>query len=300
MRGGRHQWNETQIFTDAGNFLQHFIKPVRCALLLELALHIGEHAAGHLRHQDARIHTAQAAFEGGVLLANLTKITGDTIQFFDIQPGVPVRAFQHGDHGFRGAMTIGHRHGRDGGVHVINARFCRFQGRGGGQPGGRVGLHVHGDIERSLKPFHQLESHRRPQQAGHVLNGNRMGAHLFDHFALLHPHVHGVHRADCVRDGALGVLALLHHSGDGPLNVAHVVHGIKHTEHIHAVFRCTFHKGIHHVIRVMAIAQQVLPPQQHLLRRFRHGLLQFADALPWVFAQITDTGIKGRAAPGFQ
>ena len=300
LGGGRDQGNKAQVFAYRRNFLQHFVEAVGGALLFQLAFHVGKHAARHLGHQDARIHAAQAALEFRILLAHFAEVASDTIEFFQIQAGVTVGAFQHGHHGLGGAVAVGHGHGRDGGVHIINAGLGRFQCGGSGQPGGGMALHVHRNGQRLLEAADQLKGHIGTQQAGHVLDGHGVGAHLFDHLALLYPHIQGMHRADSVGDGALCMFSLLDHGGDGALDVAHVVHGIEHPEHVHAVFGGAFHKGVDHIVGVVAVAQQVLSAQQHLLRRVGHGLFQLADTLPGVFAQITDAGIKGGAAPGFQ
>jgi len=197
-------------------------------------------------------------------------------------------------------MAVGHAHGGDGGVHVVDARFRRFQCGGGGHAGGGVALHVHRYFQFFLQLANQVVGHVRLQQTGHFLDGDGISAHGLDFFRQIHPHVDGVHRAGGVGDGALGVLASLAHGFDGSVQVAWVVHGIEDTEHVHAVFGGTIDKPLYHIIRVMAVAQQVLAAQQHLLRGVGHGLLELADAVPGVFAQVTDTGIKGSAAPGFQ
>ncbi|GAR44143.1 hypothetical protein NGUA11_03507 [Salmonella enterica] len=50
----------------------------------------------------------------------------------------------------------------------------------------------------------------------------------------------------------------------------------------------------------MAVAEQVLAAQQHLQRGFGHGFFEFAQAQPRVFAEETDAGVKGGAAPAFE
>ncbi|ECV3332148.1 hypothetical protein ECA39_07340, partial [Salmonella enterica subsp. enterica serovar Montevideo] len=83
-------------------------------------------------------------------------------------------------------------------------------------------------------------------------------------------------------------------------HIARVVHGIEDAEHIHAVFDGAFDEALHHVIGVVAVAEQVLPAQQHLQRGFRHGFFQLAQAQPRVFAKKADAGVKGGAAPALQ
>ncbi len=50
----------------------------------------------------------------------------------------------------------------------------------------------------------------------------------------------------------------------------------------------------------MAVAEQILATQQHLQWRFRHGFFELAQANPRVFAEKTDAGVKGGAAPALQ
>ena len=86
----------------------------------------------------------------------------------------------------------------------------------------------------------------------------------------------------------------------GGLHVARVVHGIKDAEDVHAVFDGALDEALHHVIGVVAVAEQVLAAQQHLQRGFRHRLFQLAQADPRVLAEEADAGVKGGAAPAFE
>ena len=87
---------------------------------------------------------------------------------------------------------------------------------------------------------------------------------------------------------------------DGGLQIAQVVQGIKHAEHIDAVFGGFGNKGLYHVICIMAVTQQVLAAQQHLQPRIGQRFAQLPQALPRIFFQEAHTGIKGGTAPYFQ
>ena len=109
-----------------------------------------------------------------------------------------------------------------------------------------------------------------------------------------------MYRALGIGNGTLRMLAGFQNRINGRLQVAHIVHRVKHPEHIHAIGRRAFDKLVHQIIGIMPITQQILPPQQHLLWRPRHGFFQFTDTFPRVFAQIADTGIERGATPGLQ
>ena len=91
-----------------------------------------------------------------------------------------------------------------------------------------------------------------------------MATHFFELDRLLHEVLDGVHRTDGVADRPLCMLAGFEHRLDRYLKVAQVVHGVEDTEHVHAVVRRFLYKRLDHVIRIVAVAEQVLAAQQHL------------------------------------
>ena len=163
-----------------------------------------------------------------------------------------------------------------------------------------MALNVDGYRHRGLEPPYQLMAGIGRQQPRHVLDADRIGAQVFDPPRQIDPQIQGVHRAHGVGQGALGMTTLLAHRTQGGLQIADVVHGVEHPEHIHSVDRCALHETLHHIVGVVAIPQDVLSPKQHLLRSIGHCLFQFADALPGILPQVADTGIEGRTAPGLQ
>ena len=146
----------------------------------------------------------------------------------------------------------------------------------------------------------QFASGVRGQQAGHVLDGDRVAAHRFHLLGLGHKRLGGVHRAGGVGDGALGMLASGFDGLDGHAQVTHVVHGVKDAEHVDTVNRRLGHERLDHVVAVMAIAQQVLTAQQHLQAGVGQGGTQLAQTLPRIFLEEAHAGVKGGAAPDFQ
>lgn len=78
----------------------------------------------------------------------------------------------------------------------------------------------------------------------------------------------------------------------GGLHVARVVHGIEDAEDVHAVFDGALDEALHHVVGVVAVAEQVLAAEQHLQRGLGHRLFQLAQADPRVLAEEADAGVK--------
>ena len=69
----------------------------------------------------------------------------------------------------------------------------------------------------------------------------------------------------------------------GPIEVPHVVERVEDAEDIDAVRGRTFDEPLHHVIGVMAIADEVLPAQQHLKLGVGHGGTQGSEPFPGIF-----------------
>ena len=195
-------------------------------------------------------------------------------------------------------MTIGHAHGRHRSVDIVDARLDSFDvGRSRHTRGG-VALHVNRYVEAGFESADQVVRHIRFEQTRHVFNTQAMGAHVFNLLGQVDPQINRVYRADRVRNGALGVLVHRQSGLYGRLQVAHVVHGVEYTEYIHAVDRSALNKFAHHIVCVVAVAEDVLAAEQHLLGCIGHRLLEQPDTFPGVFAQIANARVKGRATPG--
>ena len=144
LGGGGDQGEVAQVLAHPGDLRQDLVEAGAGPLFLELALHVGEHATRDLGDQDARVDALQGALELGVLLAYLPEVGGDTLQALEVQPGIPRRALEDGDHRLGGRMAVGHAHGGDGGVDHVDPRLRRLEDGGGAHAGGGVALHGDG------------------------------------------------------------------------------------------------------------------------------------------------------------
>ncbi len=158
----------------------------------------------------------------------------------------------------------------------------------------------HRKVDLGLQRADQITSGERGQQASHVLDRDGVDAHGRHLPRLLDEQLDGVHRAGGIGDGALGVLAALLHRADGGFQVPYVVHCIEDSEHVDAVLRRAGTECLHHVIAVVAVAQQVLATQQHLQAGIGQRCLELAQALPWVLLEEAHAGVEGGATPDFQ
>jgi len=188
----------------------------------------------------------------------------------------------------------------DAGVDDAGARLHGLQVRHVRQPRGGVAVGMDGQVGGGADLVYQFECGIRREQARHVLDRDGVAAHLRQSLGEADEVRDVVHRAGGVAERAFGMLAGGFDRFDRDLEIAQIVHRVEHAEDIDAVVGGLLHEGPHHIVGVIAVAQQVLPAQQHLDARIRQCLAQFAQTFPRVFAQETHAGVEGGAAPGLE
>ncbi len=156
------------------------------------------------------------------------------------------------------------------------------------------------DLDGSLQPTHQMVGVEGGQESGHVLDTNRIRPQIFQLLGQIHKPVDAMDRADGVTDGGFRMFAAGFHFADGPIEIPHVVKGVEDAEDIDAVRGRPFDEPLHHVVGVMAIADQVLSAQQHLELGVGHGGPQGPEPFPGIFFEEAQAGVESGAAPDFQ
>ena len=160
-----------------------------------------------------------------------------------------------------------------------------------------VDVHAHAVATPGFDALDDVIGGLRLEQRRHVFQADRVAAQLDQALGHLDKGFGGVQGADGVANGALGVLAVAAHGLHRLADVANVVERIKDAKHIHAVLSRLVDKTVHHTVFVMAVAEQVLAAQQHLQARVGQQGAEGAQALPRVFIEKSDAGVKGGAAP---
>ena len=156
------------------------------------------------------------------------------------------------------------------------------------------------DVDLGLDRLDQFVGVVGRQQAGHVLDADGIGPHAGELFRHLDKVGVVMNRADGVADRGLGDLAgLLDRVHRGP-HVAGIVEGVEDAEDIDAVGRGPFDEGLEHVIGIVAVAKDVLTPQQHLETGVGNRLAQGPKPLPGILLEESQAGIESRPAPDLQ
>ena len=138
------------------------------------------------------------------------------------------------------------------------------------------------------------------QNASHVLDGQRVNAHVGLLLRKLHVKLGRVHGRRRVANRTLRMPAVLLHAANRRLKVARIVQRIEDAENVHSVLAGQRDKAFDDVVRIVLVAENVLTAQQHLKRRLLADLANLAQTLPGVLAQEAHADVKGRPAPAFQ
>ena len=83
-------------------------------------------------------------------------------------------------------------------------------------------------------------------------------------------------------------------------HIARIVERVENTDDINAVFDRLFNEHINHIVRIVLVAEQVLPAQKHLQLGVGHMLFKGTKPLPRVLVQKAHTRVKRSAAPTFK
>ena len=125
-------------------------------------------------------------------------------------------------------------------------------------------MNVDRNADILLESGDKVEALLRTHNTGHILDAERVTAHLLDLFAKGDKQIKVMDRTERIADTALcmtaGLDALVHRS----LDVAQVVERVEDTDDIHAVLDTLAHEAAHSIIRIMMVAEQILTAQQHL------------------------------------
>ncbi len=123
-----------------------------------------------------------------------------------------------------------------------------------------MGVQVHGQVEALAQRGHQRARRRSPEEAGHVLDAECVRAEVLELLGQIDVPVDAVNRADRVADRGLRVFAAGFHFANRPIDVSDVVERIEDAKDVDAVGGGPFNEPLEHVVRIVAIAHEVLAP----------------------------------------
>ena len=179
-----------------GSALKTSFELFGCAHLPELVDEVGEHAARRLMEQNADVDCGHAVIEQVAILGrNLLEprtAFGKLMQVkTGVSVGVPQGHYQRLDGRVRAAVCP---RGQTG-VNYVHARFDCLEQRQVGHAGGEMAVKMDGDLYVFFEGFDQVVGIIRSNEARHVLDAERIRAHVLKLFGTLYPIVEVVNRA---------------------------------------------------------------------------------------------------------
>src|SRR5271157_291371 len=150
LAGGRHQRRIASGLAHPGHLGEHLFHPVAGPLLLELALHVGDHAAGNLAIEDLGLDPDDLGLESRVPGTHLGEMILDLEQAVLLQPGGVASALEHLDQGLGGVVPGAKAERGDRRVDDIGARLDCFHEADHRDARGGVNMHVNERILAAL------------------------------------------------------------------------------------------------------------------------------------------------------
>ena len=220
-------------------------------------------------------------------LAHLFPVVGDLEQQGQVVAGVVAAFLQRRHDGFHRGMAVAEG----------ERRACRV-GDHGSHAAHVVAVHVHRQADFGVERLHQAFGAIRREHARHILDGDRIGAEVFELLAVFKIAVKGMHGRHGVGDGAFEPAAARLDRLGVVDHVADVVERVEHAKHLDAVLLGAGDEAVHDIFGIMLIAHEVLPAREHGQIGIGHVRLDRAQALPGVFVQKPQTRVERGTAPG--
>jgi hypothetical protein len=128
---------------------------------------------------------ARGGVEGGVDGADGFPVIGGAVEGVEGESGgAGGVVLEGGDDGVEVGLAGGAGHGGEGAIDDIDAGVGGFEDGGGGDAGGVVGVEVDREADFVARALTSLEGGVGLEEAGHVLDGEDVGAHFSSSLAI--------------------------------------------------------------------------------------------------------------------
>ena len=305
--GGRSNLN--QITEHHGYAVIHildFFPAVNQAESLSLLLEVGVLAAGHFVYVNLRVGEVFSSVGCLVVRTDSFPITGQLVHCINIEARLARMSAQciveAAAARLGGTAAHGAHSGVDDiyacvdsaciGVDSITAAFMRMQ----------VDRYADGGFQAAYEAVCSL----RLQQAGHILDGDNVGAGFFQLLRHVYIVFEVVFIASWVKNIAgvaqscFGNLAGFTDSVDRKTHVIKTVQAVKNTENVDAIFSSQLDELFNNIVRVAGVANSVRTTQQHLEENVRSCFAELRQSLPRAFVKEAVGNVEGCTAPAFE
>ena len=144
-----------------------------------------------------------------IFLPERCEVLTHLIELVQVETCIVFRPLQGGYEGFRRHMGRSHGERRNDCIDDIRAGFHALQDGHGGESRCVVGMDIDRDADCLLEFLYEVIAGVRSEQSGHVLDAQRIRAHVLKFLRILSEVIIVVHGADGVGDGSLYMRAFL-------------------------------------------------------------------------------------------
>ena len=160
-------------------------------------------------------------------------------------------------------------------------------------------MQIDGDLDSIFKSAYKFCRLIRKKQSCHILDADRIRAHLFDLFCDVCPVFQGISVSQSIGKRYLRMGFFLISRLYGCLQVAHIVQTVENTDNINSVCDRLLNKIFYHVVGIRTVSEDILSAEKHLKFGVFKAVTEFAESFPRILFQKTEGSVESGAAPAF-
>ena len=156
------------------------------------------------------------------------------------------------------------------------------------------------NLDLRLESLNEIVCFLRSADAGHVLDGDGINAHVNELLTHLYVLLDRVNGRCCVADAALCVLVALLYFVDADFDISEIIERVEDPEDVHAVLGSLTAEETDYIVGIVLVSEDVLTADEHLKGSLLADFLDLAESLPRILVKVSEAGIECSAAPALK
>ena len=285
--------------------LLDFVPAVAEADGFGLLAQVGELAARHFMLVDFRVRIRIGFVDALIVRTDSSPVTGHFFHGIDVEVGLAVLAAQSVVQGAHARLA---RAAGKGGISDVDDVDTGVDGaviRADGVARTVVRMEMDRQVDGIFQGRYQAVSGFRFQEAGHILDGDDIGAGILQflgHVDIVFQIVFIAGRVEdiaSVAEGDFGELVVFADGLDRAIHVVQAVEAVEDAEDVDAVLGRQVDEVLDDVVGIACIADGIGTADEHLQEDVRRFLAHLAQADPRVFIEEAVGYVESSAAPAF-
>ena len=160
-----------------------------------------------------------------------------------------------------------------------------------------MGVELNRDLDRLLESLDQLISVIRLKKSRHVLDADRVCAHLLELLCVVRKVLGGINRTGRIADRRLNMTVFLLGSVYSGLEVAGIVERVEDTDNVDTVCNRLLDEILDDVVGIVTVAEDILSAEEHLELGVLYISADLAESFPRILIEEAQAGVECSAAP---